>query len=115
MEASIQQISSMLQQRPNISEKDLKRYTTDIQDKIHNTIADLDELDDTIKIVQGNPARFKIEKREIDDRKAFVNTTRRLVEVIMFLLGYEIEITTWKSGKETTVPTTRATEKSASN
>jgi Mg2+ and Co2+ transporter CorA len=71
----------MLKQRTNIPEKEQRRYTTDIQDRIHNTIADLDELDDTIKIVQGNPARFKIEKREMDDRKAFVNTTRRLVEV----------------------------------
>jgi hypothetical protein len=44
----MQTIASLLQQRPGPAE--LKNYTIDIQDRINNVIADLDELDDTIKV-----------------------------------------------------------------
>jgi hypothetical protein len=44
----MQTIGSLLQQRP--ASTDMKNYTIDIQDRINNVTADLDELDDTIKV-----------------------------------------------------------------
>ena len=39
----------------------------------------MDELDETIKIVQTNPARFQLDHRQISERKRFVADARRTV------------------------------------
>jgi methyl-accepting chemotaxis protein len=71
VEQAIQDIGLLFQQRVERNE---------IQDLIHNVVADLDELDDTIKIVQSNPSRFQLDKRQVEERKAFVNSTRQVVQ-----------------------------------
>ncbi|KAJ3312667.1 Syntaxin-6 [Boothiomyces sp. JEL0838] len=80
VEQSLAQVQQLFQQRNSTPEKDQKRFNNDIRDRLQNINADLDELDDTIKIVQGNPSRFKLDRREIDERKQFVSNSRRTVE-----------------------------------
>ncbi|KAI8892610.1 syntaxin 6, N-terminal-domain-containing protein [Globomyces pollinis-pini] len=87
VEQSLTQVSNMFTQRNSPQNQNNKRTDNDIRDRLQNIVADLDELDDTIKIVQGNPARFKIDKREIDDRKSFVGNTRKLIEDMRFRLN----------------------------
>ncbi|KAI8926438.1 syntaxin 6, N-terminal-domain-containing protein [Entophlyctis helioformis] len=61
-------------------DQDLRKQGSDIRDILRNIAADLDELDETIKIVQSNPARFKLDRAQIDERKQFVMEARRTVE-----------------------------------
>jgi hypothetical protein len=41
---------------------------------------DLIELENTIKIVEGNPARFKITGVEIESRKSFISNSKRVLD-----------------------------------
>ncbi|KAJ3302560.1 Syntaxin-6 [Kappamyces sp. JEL0829] len=73
VEQSLNQVHQLLSSQKG------RGLTTDIQDRLQNIVADLDELDDTIKIVQSNPSRFQLSKKDVDDRKAFISATRRQV------------------------------------
>ncbi|KAJ8329787.1 hypothetical protein BDV3_003965 [Batrachochytrium dendrobatidis] len=95
VEQSLVQVGSLYQAwfqqltSNTVSETDLKRQGADIRDILRNIVADLDELDETIhilfkllylQIVQSNPARFKLDRSHIDERKQFVQESRKKVE-----------------------------------
>lgn len=48
---------------------------------------DLKALQETIAIVEANPARFRLDVREIQERKGFVERTRRTV-MVWFFVGF---------------------------
>jgi cob(I)alamin adenosyltransferase len=51
----------------------------ELVDLLQNISADVDELEDTVKIVTQNPARFHIDRAEIEQRKQFIAQCRQKV------------------------------------
>ena len=73
MEFSIGTAQTLLNQlRTDFSE----RVANELKMTLRNVNADLDELDDTIRVVECNPAKFRIDKQELSNRKAFISAHR---------------------------------------
>jgi len=53
-----------------------------IKDAIRTVEWDLQDLDETIRVVEQNPSRFRIGEAEVVDRRSFVSSTRTRVEAI---------------------------------
>jgi len=67
----------------NTSTNDEFKWTTDELNKCLQTIDwDLQDLDETISIVESNPEKFKLDRRELKVRKDFVLQTKGTVEGI---------------------------------
>jgi len=59
------------------------RWTlNELRDGIKNIEWDLQDLEDTINVVEGNRIKFKLDEKEIESRKAFVATTNRHIQEI---------------------------------
>jgi len=50
--------------------------TTELRNSLRSIEWDLEDLDDTVQIVEKNPAKFRIEASELAVRKAFIQQTR---------------------------------------
>jgi len=70
-----------LQQQQGVTfSKDDK--TADLRNSIRSIEWDLEDLEDTIAIVEKNPARFRLNCSEVSQRRCFVQTTREEVKNI---------------------------------
>jgi hypothetical protein len=68
--------------RPGSTDAELKRLAEDIRTIIRPIDEDLNDLAETIKVVQSNPNSFNLDKAEVETRKAFISQTRRLLQDI---------------------------------
>ncbi|KAJ3296737.1 Syntaxin-6 [Blyttiomyces sp. JEL0837] len=59
--------------------EELKWTTEELLNAISNIDADLADLDETVRIVGADPARFKLDVSEVAQRKQFVQRTRKVV------------------------------------
>jgi len=50
--------------------------TTELRNSLRSIEWDLEDLDDTVQIVEKNPAKFRIDSAELSVRKAFIQQTR---------------------------------------
>jgi syntaxin 6 len=65
---------------PTSADAEELRWTTDeLAVSIQNIEQDLQDLDETVRIVEANPAKFRLDIREIATRKEFIAKTRRTV------------------------------------
>jgi hypothetical protein len=55
-------------------------HTTELRNALRSIEWDLEDLDDTIQIVEKNPAKFRIDAGELAARKGFIALTRDEVE-----------------------------------
>ncbi|KAI8913236.1 t-SNARE [Gorgonomyces haynaldii] len=84
VESSLSQTQELLSQWQKDNDKGLQN---DIRDILRNIAADLDELEDTIKIVVSNPQKFRLDNSKIQERKQFVANGRKQVENIKAALS----------------------------
>jgi len=56
--------------------------TTELRNSLRSIEWDLEDLDDTVQIVEKNPAKFKIDASELAVRKAFIQQTRDEVNLM---------------------------------
>ena len=54
----------------------------EIKNSIRSVEWDLEDLEETIGIVESNPSKFTLSKNEIDSRKAFITNVKRAVQSI---------------------------------
>jgi len=61
-----------------VSNKDenLQRITTELRNSIRSIEWDLEDLEDTIAIVEKNPGRFRLDSNEVIQRRYFIQSTR---------------------------------------
>ncbi|KAI9207433.1 syntaxin 6, N-terminal-domain-containing protein [Polychytrium aggregatum] len=74
------QPSDAFQQHSSSDAEELRWTTTEIKGAIQSIELDLKDLEDTVKIVQANPERFKLDPREVVQRKDFVKKMKKTVE-----------------------------------
>jgi hypothetical protein len=65
----------------NASAQELKRTTEDLRAILRPIDEDLQDLEETIKVVSQNPSSFNLDKKEVDQRKQFIVTTRKTIQV----------------------------------
>jgi len=56
--------------------------TTELRNSLRSIEWDLEDLDDTVQIVEKNPAKFRIDASELAVRKAFIQQTRDEVNLM---------------------------------
>lgn len=56
--------------------------TNEIKNSIRSVEWDLEDLEETIGIVESNPNKFTLSRNEIDSRKAFISNVKRNVQSI---------------------------------
>lgn len=61
------------------SKEELEWTTTELRNALRSIEWDLEDLEETIGIVEGNPKKFRIEEEEIAKRRLFINETQKEV------------------------------------
>lgn len=57
-----------------------EKLTTDLRNNVRSIEWDLEDLDETIGIVEANPRKFKISQPELQERKSFISSTRKVIQ-----------------------------------
>ncbi|XP_051898011.1 syntaxin-6-like [Pristis pectinata] len=70
----------LLQDTHGVSKEEYDWTTNELRNSLRSIEWDLEDLDETIGIVESNPRKFKIETGELLERKAFVVQTRQTVK-----------------------------------
>ena len=55
---------------------------TELRNSLRSIEWDLEDLDDTVQIVEKNPAKFRIDANDLAARKAFIKQTKDEVEAM---------------------------------
>ncbi len=55
---------------------------TELRNALRSIEWDLEDLDDTVQIVEKNPAKFRIDGAELRARKEFIRQTREEVQIM---------------------------------
>lgn len=77
VEKSLQSIQTLFgkfqaQQKARASQPQLKHTLDEIQSSLKTIEWDIQDLEETVRIVESNPARFKLTQQEVSRRRAFV-------------------------------------------
>lgn len=68
---------------PHTVGKDEYNWTTnELRNNVRSIEWDLEDLDETVGIVEANPRKFNIDVAEVDQRKQFIKQTRDTVNLI---------------------------------
>ncbi|XP_076320832.1 syntaxin-6-like [Tachypleus tridentatus] len=72
-----------LQEDPNIVSKEEVEWTTnELRNGLRSIEWDLEDLEETVGIVEKNPKKFKIDETEINKRKIFITQTREEIKMM---------------------------------
>ncbi|MGH0188601.1 UNVERIFIED_CONTAM: hypothetical protein FKN15_029824, partial [Acipenser sinensis] len=74
-----QRWTELLQEEALVSKEELDWTTNELRNSLRSIEWDLEDLEETIGIVESNPRKFKIEGDEVAERRAFVESTRDTV------------------------------------
>ncbi|XP_043550936.1 syntaxin-6-like isoform X1 [Chiloscyllium plagiosum] len=75
-----QRWGELLQDTQAVSREEYDWTTNELRNSLRSIEWDLEDLDETISIVESNPRKFKIETAELQERKAFVLRMRQTVK-----------------------------------
>lgn len=64
------------------SPEELEWASTELRNALRSIEWDLEDLDDTVQIVEKNPAKFKMDPTELMVRKDFISQTREEVRLM---------------------------------
>ncbi|XP_017885183.1 syntaxin-6 isoform X2 [Ceratina calcarata] len=65
-----------------ISRDELEWTTTELRKALRSIEWDLDDLEDTIRILEKNPTKFKIDNKELTVQRSFIEQTREEVKIM---------------------------------
>ncbi|CAK6983114.1 syntaxin-6 [Scomber scombrus] len=72
--------SELLQEGGGASKEEMDWTTNELRNSLRSIEWDLEDLDETISIVESNPKKFNLDTAELMKRKAFINSTRLTVK-----------------------------------
>ncbi|XP_041647457.1 syntaxin-6 [Cheilinus undulatus] len=70
----------LLQEGGGASKEELDWTTNELRNSLRSIEWDLEDLDETISIVESNPKKFNLDAPELMKRKAFISSTRATVK-----------------------------------
>nr|XP_020464745.1 syntaxin-6 [Monopterus albus] len=72
--------SELLQEGGGASKEEMDWTTNELRNSLRSIEWDLEDLDETISIVESNPKKFNLDTAELSKRKAFIASTRQAVK-----------------------------------
>ncbi|CAL1592688.1 unnamed protein product [Knipowitschia caucasica] len=75
-----QRWSELLQEGAGASKEEMDWTTNELRNSLRSIEWDLEDLDETISIVESNPKKFNLDTVELSKRKAFITNTRQSVK-----------------------------------
>ncbi|XP_051980416.1 syntaxin-6 isoform X2 [Xyrauchen texanus] len=82
-----------LLQEPGVASKEEVDWTTnELRNSLRSIEWDLEDLDETISIVEANPKKFNLDVMELAKRKAFITSTRQTVKDMKELMASPMAI-----------------------
>ncbi|XP_041912157.1 syntaxin-6 isoform X2 [Alosa sapidissima] len=75
-----QRWSELLQNPGSSSTEEVDWTTNELRNSLRSIEWDLEDLDETISIVESNPKKFNLDAVELGKRKAFITSTRQTVK-----------------------------------
>ncbi|XP_077441154.1 syntaxin-6 isoform X1 [Vanacampus margaritifer] len=75
-----QRWSLLLHEGPAASKEELDWTTNELRNSLRSIEWDLEDLDETISIVESNPKKFNLDGAELAKRKTFISSTRHTVK-----------------------------------
>lgn len=70
----------LLQEGGGASKEEMDWTTNELRNSLRSIEWDLEDLDETISIVESNPKKFNLDAAELSKRKAFITSTRHTVK-----------------------------------
>ncbi|XP_066294905.1 syntaxin-6-like isoform X5 [Branchiostoma lanceolatum] len=70
----------LLEDPVSVSKEEYDWTSNELRNSLRSIEWDLEDLDETISIVESNPRKFKIDQQELGDRRAFISRTRQSVK-----------------------------------
>ncbi|KAM4548147.1 syntaxin-6 [Odontesthes bonariensis] len=75
-----QRWSELLQEGGGASKEEVDWTTNELRNSLRSIEWDLEDLDETISIVESNPKKFNLDATELSKRKAFITRTRTTIK-----------------------------------
>ncbi|XP_066504309.1 syntaxin-6 [Hoplias malabaricus] len=75
-----QRWSELLQDPSGATKEEIDWTTNELRNSLRSIEWDLEDLDETISIVEANPRKFNLDAVELSKRKAFITSTRQTVK-----------------------------------
>ncbi|XP_068999945.1 syntaxin-6 [Embiotoca jacksoni] len=72
--------NELLQDGGGASKEEIDWTTNELRNSLRSIEWDLEDLDETISIVESNPKKFNLDAAELSKRKAFITSTRQTVK-----------------------------------
>ncbi|XP_031735506.1 syntaxin-6 [Anarrhichthys ocellatus] len=72
--------SELLQEGGGASKEEMDWTTNELRNSLRSIEWDLEDLDETISIVESNPKKFNLDAAELSKRKSFITSTRQTVK-----------------------------------
>ncbi|XP_070687684.1 syntaxin-6 [Pempheris klunzingeri] len=72
--------NELLQEGGGASKEEMDWTTNELRNSLRSIEWDLEDLDETISIVESNPKKFNLDAAELSKRKAFITSTRQTVK-----------------------------------
>lgn len=75
-----QRWTELLQDPSSTTKEEVDWTTNELRNSLRSIEWDLEDLDETISIVEANPRKFNLDPAELSKRKAFITSTRQTVK-----------------------------------
>ncbi|XP_022088996.1 syntaxin-6-like [Acanthaster planci] len=79
-EGLYQRWCELLEDNNSVSKEEYDWTTNELRNSLRSIEWDLEDLEETIGIVEANPRKFKLEQNELETRRQFVSDTKKKVE-----------------------------------
>lgn len=84
----------------NLLREEIEWITTELRNSLRSIEWDLEDLEDTISIVEKNPTKFKIDANELNLRRKFIQDTRAEVKCMREKLSYSKAVDKDKTSRQ---------------
>ncbi|XP_028260264.1 syntaxin-6 [Parambassis ranga] len=95
--------SELLQQGDGASKEEIDWTTNELRNSLRSIEWDLEDLDETISIVESNPKKFNLDAAELSKRKAFITSTRQTVKEMKEQMSSPFTASSERNNKQATI------------
>lgn len=95
-----QRWSELLQEGGGASKEEMDWTTNELRNSLRSIEWDLEDLDETISIVESNPKKFNLDAAELSKRKAFITNTRETVKEMKEQMSSPVAVSLDKKNKQ---------------
>lgn len=92
--------SELLQEGGGASKEEMDWTTNELRNSLRSIEWDLEDLDETISIVESNPKKFNLDTAELTKRKAFITNTRETVKEMKEQMSSPTAVSADKKNKQ---------------